>query len=90
MAEKIAEYFILEFSDDAEAGQSSGVIQDFIITPEGIRFMAAPERVVVWTRENKLYVSSGALKAIRAAGLIPAPKGSRCRQELRLSIGSKI
>ena len=82
MAEKITEYFILEFPDEFEAVQSSGVIQDFMMTPQGVGFVAAPERVVIWTYENKLYVSSGALKAVRAAGLVPVPTAKVPAQQL--------
>ena len=74
MTTRIEWYQVVEFKDHDERAEFSDALQRFVMTPEGLKHLAA--NPVLWISdsdisrgENRLYLSAGAVVAAAEVGI---------------------
>jgi hypothetical protein len=84
----IERYHVLQFDDRLTALTFANQIAAFTVTPPGMRYLADPQRAVIWAphtmaaNASLLYVSDGALHAAKALKLPYHVTGALARTEL--------
>lgn len=88
MPQPIERYHVLQFDDRLTALAFANQIAAFTVSPQGMRYLADPQRAVIWATHlmaanaSILYVSEGVLQAAKALKLPYHATGIVARAEL--------
>ena len=88
MPQPIEQYHVLQFDDRLSALAFANQIAAFTVSPQGVRYLADPQRAVIWAphlmaaNASILYVSDGALHAGKALKLPYNETRTLARSEL--------
>lgn len=88
MPQPIERYHVLQFDDRLTALAFANQIAAFTVSPQGMRYLADPQRAVMWATHlmaanaSLLYVSDGALHAAKELKLPYQVTGAVARTEL--------